>query len=180
MVLGRLVNYQVEVKEIQYSYYSGSGNSYSVLTDWMNAGSFRSNGCPGNWVPRPSDPRLCEAPTPPAAPTTPGGGGGGTQRVRCVPMPVTVEDDIVSHHGTVTAAGETRDATFSIVSFKEGSQEGCVHVYNVAVAAGTTFGDGDCYSTGFYVRGEWSQNSSSDFWYLKHFDVKTCRMLGMK
>lgn len=178
--LGPAVTYQVQAKEIQYSYYSGSGNSYSVLTDWMNVGSFRSNGCPGNWIPRPSDPRLCHAPTPPAQPTTPGGGGGGG-----TPGPVCsdaryVEDDIVSHHGTVTAAGETRNATFSIMRFKEGSQENCVHVYNVAVAPGTTFGDSDCYSTGFYVRGAWSQDPSSDFWYLKHFDVKTCRMNGMK
>ncbi|MXY47946.1 MAG: hypothetical protein F4164_04350 [Gemmatimonadales bacterium] len=177
--LGPSVTYQVDVKEIQYSYHFGSGNSYSVLTDWMNVGSFRSNGCPGNWVPRSSDPRLCEAPTPPALPTTPGGGGGGTTGPVCSDARYR-EDDIVSHHGTVTAAGETRNATFSVMSFREGSQAGCVHVYNVAVAPGTSFGNSDCYSTGFYVRGEWPQNASSDFWYLKHFDVKTCRMNGMK
>ncbi|MXW67604.1 MAG: hypothetical protein F4Z72_11495 [Gemmatimonadales bacterium] len=177
--LGPAVTYQVEAKEIQYSYYSGSGNSYSVLTDWTNVGSFRSNGCPGNWIPRPADPRLCHAPTPPAQPTTPGGGGGGGTGPVCSDARYR-EADIESHHGTVTAVGETRDATFAIVSFREGSQEGCVHVYNVAVAAGTNFGDSDCYSTGFYVRSEWAQNPSSDFWYLKHFDVKTCRMLGMK
>lgn len=179
--LGPAVTYQVEAKEIQYSYYFGSGNAYSVLTDWTNVGSFRSNGCPGNWIPRPADPRLCHAPTPPALPTTPGGGGGGGG----TPAPVCSdaryrEDDIVSHHGTVTAAGETRNATFSVMSFREGPQEACVHVYNVAVAPGTSFGDSDCYSTGFYVRNEFAQNASSDFWYLKHFDVKTCRMLGMK
>lgn len=178
--LGPSVTYQVQAKEIQYSYHFGSGNSYSVLTDWMNVGSFRSNGCPGNWVPRPNDPRLCEAPTPPALPTTPGGGGGGGTTPPACSDARYVEDDIVSHHGTVTAAGETRSATFSIMRFKEGSQQNCVHVYNVAVAPGTNFGDSDCYSTGFYVRNEFAQNASSDFWYLKHFDVKTCRMLGMK